>query len=101
MKVEVLKDADSVARSAAAIIAADARAAIAARGRFALAVSGGHTPWIMLRAFADEDIPWAGVHVFQIDERVAPAGHPDRNLTHLRESLYQHAPLRTNQIHAM
>ena len=101
MKVEVLKDADSVARAAAAIIADDARDAIAARGRFVLAVSGGHTPWIMLRALADEDLPWANVHVFQIDERVAPAGDPDRNLTHLRESLLQHAPMRPEQIHAM
>ena len=101
MKVEVLKDADSVARAAAAIIADDARDAIAARGRFVLAVSGGHTPWIMLRALADENLPWANVHVFQIDERVAPAGDPDRNLTHLRESLLQHAPMRPEQIHAM
>jgi 6-phosphogluconolactonase len=101
MKVEVLKDADSVAQAAAATIASDARAAIAARGQFAFAVSGGHTPWIMLRALAEEDIAWAGVHVFQVDERVAPARHPDRNLTHLRESLLQHAPLRPEQIHAM
>jgi 6-phosphogluconolactonase len=101
MKFEVYKDADSVAQMAATTIAADARAAIAARGLFALAVSGGHTPWIMLRALAGEDIPWAGVHVFQTDERVAPAGDPDRNLTHLRESLLQHAPLRPEQIHAM
>src|SRR5467141_4529279 len=101
MKVEVLEDSDSVARAAAATIAADARAAIAARGRFALAVSGGHTPWIMLRALAEEDIPWAGVHVCQVDERVAPDGHPDRNLTHLRERLLHHAPLRPEQIHAM
>src|SRR6266571_6725938 len=101
MNIEVFDDADSVARAAAATIAADARAAIAARGRFALAVSGGHTPWIMLRALAGEDIPWAGVHVCQVDERVAPDGHPDRNLTHLRESLLEHAPLRPEQIHAM
>src|SRR5256886_7128708 len=101
MKIEVFDDADSVARAAAAAIAADTRAAIAARGRFALAVSGGHTPWIMLRALAGEDIPWAGVHVCQVDERVAPDGHTDRNLTHLRESLLQHAPLRPEQIHAM
>jgi 6-phosphogluconolactonase len=87
MRLEVFDDADSVARAAAATIAADARAAITARGRFALAVSGGHTPWIMLRALATEDIPWVDVHVCQIDERVAPDGHPDRNLTHLRESL--------------
>jgi 6-phosphogluconolactonase len=101
MKLEVFDDADSVARAAAATIAAAARAAIAARGRFALAVSGGHTPWIMLRALAEEDIPWAGVHVCQVDERVAPDGHPDRNLTHLRERLLHHAPLRPEQIHAM
>jgi 6-phosphogluconolactonase len=101
MKLVVLEDADSVALAAARTIAADAREAFAARGRFALAVSGGHTPWIMLRALAEEDVPWAGVQVFQVDERVAPAGHPDRNLTHLHESLFQHAPLRPEQIHAM
>jgi 6-phosphogluconolactonase len=101
MKFEVYKDTDSVAQMAATTIAADARAAIAARGRFAVAFSGGHTPWIMLRALAGEDVPWAGVHVFQTDERVAPVGHPDRNLTHLYESLLQHASLRPEQIHAM
>jgi len=101
MKIEVLDAASSVARAAAATIAAEARAAIAARGRFALAASGGHTPWIMLRALATEDLPWAAVHVFQVDERVAPDGHPDRNLTRLRESLLQHAPLRPEQVHAM
>jgi 6-phosphogluconolactonase len=101
MKFTVFKDADSVAQEAATTIAAEARAAIAARGCFSLAVSGGHTPWIMLRALAEEDVPWEGVHIFQIDERVAPAGDPDRNLSHLQESLLQHAPLRPEQIHAM
>jgi 6-phosphogluconolactonase len=50
MKFEMLDDAECVARAAAAAIATDARAAIGARGRFAFAVSGGHTPWVMLRA---------------------------------------------------
>jgi 6-phosphogluconolactonase len=101
MKLEVFDDADSVARAAAAAIAVDARGAIASRSRFTIAVSGGHTPWIMLRALATEDIPWTGVHVYQVDERVAPAGDPDRNLTHLRESLLDHAPLLPEQIHEM
>jgi 6-phosphogluconolactonase len=101
LKLEVLPDAESAAKAAAALIAANARAAVAARGRFVMAVSGGHTPWIMLRALAAEDVPWNGVHVFQVDERVAPAGDPDRNLTHLRESLLEHAPLPEEQIHAM
>ncbi len=101
MKTEILADADAVARRAAGIIAADAREAVAARGRFVMAVSGGHTPWIMLRDLADEDVPWAGVHVVQVDERVAPPGDPDRNLTHLRESLLSHAPLPPDHIHPM
>ena len=101
MKLEVLADADAVAREAAAIIAAEARTAAAARARFILAVSGGHTPWLMLRALAGEDLPWESVHVVQVDERVAPAGHPDRNLTHLRESLLEHVPLPPGQLHAM
>jgi 6-phosphogluconolactonase len=101
MKIEVLDDADAVADEAAAIIATDARIAVAARGRFVMAVSGGRTPWLMLRALADKDVPWNGVQVLQVDERVAPAGDPDRNLTRLRESLLEHAPLRAEQIHAM
>lgn len=101
MKIEVFADADAVAQEAATIIAAEARAAVAARGRFIVAVSGGHTPWQMLRALASREVPWQGVHVMQVDERVAPAGHPDRNLTHLRESLLEHAPLRPEQLYAM
>ena len=101
MKIEVQPDDDGVARKAAAIIAADARAAVPARGRFIVAVSGGRTPWLMLRALADEQLPWENVHVFQVDERAAPAGDPDRNLAHLRVSLLDHAPLRPDHIHAM
>ena len=101
MKIEILPDADTVAREAAKFIAAEARSAVAERGRFVMAVSGGHTPWQMLRALAKEKVPWENVHVVQVDERVAPAGDPDRNLTHLRESLLEHAPLRPEQIYAM
>jgi 6-phosphogluconolactonase len=101
VRIEALADADAVARAGAAFTAGEARAAIAARGRFIMAVSGGRTPWAMLRLLADQHLPWADVHVVQVDERVAPAGHPDRNLTHLRESLLAHCPLRPEQVHAM
>jgi 6-phosphogluconolactonase len=101
MKLEVFEDVESVAQAAAAAIAAAARKAIAARGRFLMAVSGGHTPWVMLRALANQGLDWKAVHVYQVDERVAPEGDPDRNLTHLRESLLQRAPLPPEQIHAM
>ena len=101
MRIEVLADADTVAKKAAAVIAEKARDAVAARGRFVMAVSGGHTPWVMLGALADEDVPWKNVHIFQVDERVAPDGDADRNLTHLRESLLERAPLSAGQIYAM
>jgi len=101
MMTRVLTDAHAVATEAARLIAAEARRAVAARGRFVVAVSGGRTPWQMLRALAAEDVPWTAVHVVQVDERVAPAGDPDRNLTHLAESLLGRAALPTEQIHAM
>ena len=101
MKIEILSDADAVARKAAAIIAGEARAAVAARGRFVMAVSGGRTPWVMLRALADEEVPWEGLYVVQVDERVAPAGDQDRNFTHLCESFLDRVPLRPEQIYAM
>jgi 6-phosphogluconolactonase len=101
VNIKVYPDEDAVAGKAAAIIADAARAAVTSRGRFTLAVSGGRTPWLMLRALAAEKFPWRQVHVFQADERLAPAGDPDRNFTHLRDSLLDHAPLSPDHVHAM
>jgi 6-phosphogluconolactonase len=86
-ELEVFADGATVAAKAAAYVAAQAREAVAARGRFTFAVSGGKTPWAMFAELAGEDIPWADVELFQVDERVAPDGDPDRNLTHLRDSI--------------
>jgi len=101
MKIDILPDADSAAKAGAAFVAAEARAAVAAGERFTFAVSGGHTPWIMLADLAQETVPWKEVDILQVDERIAPMGDPDRNLTHLRKSLLAHAPLSERQIHAM
>ena len=101
MLIEVLANDDAVAKAAAGVIAKAAREAVAARGVFTLAVSGGKTPWVMLRDLATEEVPWSQVHVFQIDERIAPEGDPDRNLTHLHESLLGNAPIPKENIHAM
>jgi 6-phosphogluconolactonase len=100
MNIELLPDADAVATEGARIIAVEARAAVAARGRFIAALSGGHTPWLMLRALAEQDVPWKAVHLFQVDERVAPAESDERNLKHLRESLSR-ASLPPEQGYAM
>ena len=82
-----LPDAPSLAASGADFVATLARATVAERGVFTFAVSGGSTPWAMFAELAHHDVPWAEVRIFQVDERVAPAGDPDRNLTHLTASL--------------
>ena len=101
MKLEVLSDVELVARRAAELIAAEARAAISARGQFTVAVSGGRTPWAMLRALDSLDVPWKNVHVLQVDERIAPGGDADRNLTYLTASLTTRSQPGHAQIHAM
>jgi 6-phosphogluconolactonase len=101
MEIQVLADATAVATEAAKFIASETREAVSARGRFTMAVSGGHTPWQMLRILAEEDVPWQNVFVAQVDERIAPPGHPDRNLTHLRDSLLAHVALPPENVCAM
>lgn len=86
-QLEALADPETVARRAAAFVTERAGAAIASHGRFHFAVSGGHTPWAMFAELATCDISWDKVVLYQVDERVAPEGDPDRNLTHLHQSL--------------
>jgi 6-phosphogluconolactonase len=85
--LEVHADADAVAAAGARLVADRARRAVDDHGAFTFAVSGGHTPWAMFAALAAEEMPWAATVVFQVDERVAPDGDPDRNLTHLSAAL--------------
>lgn len=101
MRLLVFDGEEATAQQAAALIASKAREAIAARGRACLALSGGHTPWIMMCALAGQELSWRDVHIFQADERVALLSSPDRTLTHLREALLAHAPLRPEQVHPM
>lgn len=97
----MLGDDAAVARRGAEHIAGCARAAAEARGRFAFAVSGGHTPWAMLAELAAQDLPWARLELFQVDERIAPAGDPDRNWTHLAQSLLARISLDPARLHPM
>ena len=85
-EVEILPDPGAVARRRAEVVSETAAAAIDERGRFTFAVSGGHTPWAMFAELPDT-LAWDRVTIFQVDERVAPDGDPDRNLTHLLASL--------------
>ena len=86
LEIEILPDAESVARRGAEIVAAAAAEAVADRGRFEFAVSGGRTPWAMFADLAGK-MPWEKVTIYQVDERIAPDGDPDRNLTQLQRAL--------------
>jgi 6-phosphogluconolactonase len=83
LALEILPDAASAGRAAAARIAREVAVGVRERGRFLLALSGGRTPGPMLRALAREALPWGQVHLFQVDERAAPEGDPERNWTQI------------------
>jgi 6-phosphogluconolactonase len=94
-ELEVSSDPAAVAKRAATYVAGLARSAVSEHGRFTFAVSGGHTPWAMFGELSSEDMPWADTELFQVDERVAPEGDPDRNLTNLMASI-GNAPARVH-----
>jgi 6-phosphogluconolactonase len=87
LAIEVLPDAAAMARRGAVLVAEHARLAVAGRGAFTLAISGGHSPGAMFAELASADFPWRQTAIYQVDERIAPAGSPSRNLTLQQASL--------------
>lgn len=83
----VADDADDASRRAAEVIARNLQTAVVERGSFTMAVSGGRSPWAMFHHLSRMDLPWEAVSVWQVDERIAPAGDPDRNLVGLRNAV--------------
>jgi len=100
-EVEVPPDGGALAARAADLVAERLAKAAAVRGRATLAVSGGSTPRLFFEELARRAVPWEAVHVFQVDERVAPAGHPDRNLTGLQAALLDRVPIPAGNVHPM
>lgn len=99
LRVEVVarEDLDRVTATHVAVAVANA---VALRGACTIAFSGGGTPEGMLRLLGDTDLPWDVVHVVQVDERAAPAGSDERNLTMLQEHLVGGA-LPADHLHPM
>lgn len=79
LTLEVHDDASAAARRVAGLIAERVR-----EGASSLALSRGAELLALLGA---QDIPWQRVTVYQVDERVAPSGDDDRNLTQLVAAL--------------
>jgi 6-phosphogluconolactonase len=99
--VEILADDAALAARVADVVATRLAEAAAERGRATLAVSGGSSPLAFFAELADRKLPWEALHVFQVDERVAPPGHPDRNLTGLQAKLLDRVPIPPGNIHPM
>jgi 6-phosphogluconolactonase len=87
MKTEIFPQAGDVAEAAAAYLAQQITTTLATKSTFSMAISGGRTPWEMLKILAKADLTWQRVNLFQVDERVAPDGHADRNLTQLFQAI--------------
>src|SRR5262245_17565814 len=93
MRVEIVKGgAGLLADRAAVWVAERIWAAVADRGVAHVAVSGGNTPTVMFGTLATLPVPWTAVHIWQVDERVAPDGDPDRNLVDLQTALLSKVP---------
>ena len=101
IRVQTAPDPQALATMAADEVAARAEEAIGDRGRFTLAVSGSSTPRWMFAALAERPLPWGDVHLFQVDERVAPEGDPDRNFTDLSGLLVKRVPIPKENVHPM
>lgn len=78
--------------------------AVRRRGRCTLVLSGGSTPctlYGLMAAQCRDQIPWAHVHIFWSDERFVPAHDPDSNYRMARETLLDHVPCPTTNVHPM
>ncbi|MFN8023867.1 MAG: 6-phosphogluconolactonase [Acidimicrobiales bacterium] len=96
MQVRSCTDPAAAASAAADAVARRLRFAVLRRGLAHVAFSGGSTPVMMLADLARSTVPWAYVHVYQVDERVAPDGDPARN-----RNLLDVLPIPARQLHAM
>ena len=83
MVAKVVEDTEQAAAEAARVIGIAGDVAIRERGKFEFAISGGKTPWRMLELLADGGLDWSKTLLYQVDERIAPSGSPERNLTHI------------------
>jgi 6-phosphogluconolactonase len=100
--VEICRDADALAATAAELVIGAARAAVQARGRFTLVLSGGSTPEktysVLARAERLATIDWSKVFVFFGDERYVPPGDPASNSGMAKRSLLARVPIAPSQV---
>src|SRR4051812_25968496 len=103
-RLRVSSDLDDLSLRAAESAVVVIRDAVEARGTCSLALSGGNTPsalYALLASRFREQIPWAGAHVFWGDERYVPPGDARSNYRMAKETLLDHVPCPSSNIHRM
>jgi len=86
MELITSETAAGAERAAAEFIARHLVQAVQERGRASFAISGGRSPWGMFDQLAAQPVTWSAVHLFQVDERIAPLDDEARNWTQLLAS---------------
>lgn len=80
-----LRVCDDPTRAAGEWFVRRIRDAVRRRGEALVAVSGGSSAPPMFAAMLEQAVPWDRVTMWQIDERIAPDGDPDRNAGQLAD----------------
>src|SRR5665811_1498590 len=87
-ELHIVDDLTELADLGSTLVAGRAAAAVAEHGTFRMAVSGGRTPWAMFDRLGEvTEFPWSDTVLYQVDERIAAATDPDRNLAHLTAAI--------------
>ena len=101
----VHRDAQMLARAAAARLVTALVDAQAARGSASVVLTGGTTGIAVLRELAGsparDAIEWPALDVWWGDERFLPSGDPERNETQARAALLDAVPLDPARVHPM
>jgi 6-phosphogluconolactonase len=101
MRIRSFEDSGQAAEAAAWYVRECSQNAIKSRGEFTCAFSGGSTPLAMFEKLADCNIHWAECALFQVDERVLPQGHENRNYTQLEKALINRCGVPGSAVHPM
>ncbi len=86
---------DGLEGKAAWILAENIQYLLDTQRHVVLAVPGGGSVGGVFRHLVRENVDWERVHIFMVDERMVPPGHPDCNFSLVQENLREIISLAT------
>jgi 6-phosphogluconolactonase len=101
--LQIVADADAVARQCLDLFIAAVERVIKTKNAFHLAISGGHTPikfFELLGSGPDaKNLPWDKIHVFWVDERYVPRDSPYSNYKLAADTFLNKIPIPKQNVH--